>query len=760
MKEERKQTTKSILTRLSSMSLRTRLALVIILTANVPLIITGIIFLKQANGALEAQAITHLESNRDNKQAQVEDYFQLLHKLSVRKANDLSTMTAIKSLSDAISTLEDDLEIDEEKIERISTDMKQYYASGSSQNQALRPEQMPTSPFGLYAQYYYIKENQHPADERSQLNAGSDTSTYSTFHEQYHPQFRAFAKTYELSDLKLINSNGTTVYSVNKELDFGTNFLKGPYRNTHLAKAVAEALKRRNSNNPTIVDFEPYAPAGDAKRMFFVNPIIDNWGTHVGVLVFEVDDRQLNRILTQHTDGHQTESTYIAGPDGNLRASSTSAETQNHSNELIEQILQLTQEHDKGIINYPLENGDEIMATYSHIGVPTLDWHMITEVSSNEIKAPNNALTQLMYIANALTLAVGIMLATLISNGVIRLLGGEPRKLVDMVSTMANGDLSIATEKDCKPTGAVSALLQMKDKFTSVLKHIQQVSTSVNRGVGEIAQVTNDLSQRTHEQVSSIENTAHELQEITEISRRTAESAQQAQKLTERSSRHAKLSGEINQQATEAMQEIIQANDQIGQIITVINDIAFQTNLLALNAAVEAAHAGDQGKGFAVVASEVRNLAQRSATAAHEIRELIDNSNNKTLAGAELVKESATSLEKIINSATKVNQIVDDISDSSTRQSDQIASISAAVNAIEQLARRNSEVVVQTTATSKGMQQQAEQLSRQLAYFVIDDAPAYEKQDKSTTTPLDSPKEAADADPLEKLIHMKTGTYQ
>ncbi len=706
--------------RLSRIPLKIKLALIIILATNIPLVITGMTLLGLANEALDEQAIHYLEAIRDNKKSQIENYFSGLEKITVRKANNLSTTTAIKSLNDAVTMLEEDLEMDEEEIARIGKEMRAFYSDAVTASLQHGNAAPPKSDFGLYVQYYYINKNSNPFGEKGKLLASDDASTYSTIHEQYHPQLREIVKTFGLADLKFVNHDGLVLYSVNKELDFGTSLIDGPFSNTKLAAAVREALKSHDSSSPKLVDFSRYAPALGAPRLFLVDPVIDAWGKRIGVLVIEIDGQHIDAIMSAQSNNYQSERSFLIGVDQRLRSTLDAK-----AHPLLARItesgaIDAALKQKKGMISYTSEKFGEIFSTFAPIDVPMLDWRILTEVNSAEVKAPNHALTKHLIIGNVLTLLLAVVLARLVANRVINQLGDEPRHIVGLVSTMAKGDLTMAPPPGRKPTGAVAAMFRMRDRFTSILRHLQTASDTVARGAREIAQVTEDLSERTNEQVASIESTSRELTEITEIARQTSLSAQAARELTARSHKHANASGQLNQQTTQAMQEIIEANNEIKQIVGVIDDIAFQTNLLALNAAVEAAHAGDQGKGFAVVATEVRNLAQRSASAAQEIKVLIENSTAKTQNGEELVRNSASSLDKIVASATEINNIVSDISEQSQRQAEQIASASESVRAIETLARRNSEVVTQSTATSKQMEAQATNLKKQLGYFRID----------------------------------------
>ena len=234
---------------------------------------------------------------------------------------------------------------------------------------------------------------------------------------------------------------------------------------------------------------------------------------------------------------------------------------------------------------------------------------------------------------------------------------------------------------------------------------------------GQLSQGNDDLSQRTQEQAAALEQTAASMEEMTATVKQNADNARSANQLANGARAQADRGGTVVSEAVQAMQEINESSRKIADIISVIDEIAFQTNLLALNAAVEAARAGEQGRGFAVVATEVRTLAQRSASAAKEIKELIGDSVEKVRTGSELVDSSGKVLAEIVDSVKKVSDIVAEISAASEEQSTGIDQVNNAVTQMDETTQQNAALVEEAAAASKAMQQQAQQLIAQISFF-------------------------------------------
>jgi methyl-accepting chemotaxis protein len=263
-------------------------------------------------------------------------------------------------------------------------------------------------------------------------------------------------------------------------------------------------------------------------------------------------------------------------------------------------------------------------------------------------------------------------------------------------------------------------LNQLLDNMAEIIQQIKTSATDVHRGAEEISQGNANLSQRTEQQSSSLEETASSMEEMTSTVKQNADNAGQANQLAMAARDQAEKGGAVVAKAVRAMTDINDASTKIADIIGVIDEIAFQTNLLALNAAVEAARAGEQGRGFAVVASEVRSLAGRSATAAKEIKELIQDSVKKVEDGSVLVTQSGQTLEQIVSSVKKVSDIVAEIAAASREQSSGIEQVNRAVMQMDELTQQNAALVEQATAASQAMAEQARELNDMMGRYVTD----------------------------------------
>ena len=320
-----------------------------------------------------------------------------------------------------------------------------------------------------------------------------------------------------------------------------------------------------------------------------------------------------------------------------------------------------------------------------------------------------------------LALVLGFLLASLIARQLLRQLGGEPNTAVLVARAVAEGDLSTPiTLKKNDTQSLLASLKNMQQALARTVGEVRRGSDHVALASREIASGNQDLSGRTEQQASELEETAATMEQLGTTVRLNADNAVQASSLAQNASAVALRGGDVVGRVVETMKGINESSRKISDIISVIDAIAFQTNILALNAAVEAARAGEQGRGFAVVAGEVRNLAQRSAEAAKEIKGLIGASVNRVEEGSRLVDQAGSTMLEVVNAIRKVSDIVRDISAASSEQSSGVAQVGAAITRMDQGTQQNAALVEQSAAAAESLKQQAEQLVQAVSVFKID----------------------------------------
>ena len=348
-------------------------------------------------------------------------------------------------------------------------------------------------------------------------------------------------------------------------------------------------------------------------------------------------------------------------------------------------------------------------------------WWVITEVSDDEAMASQRRALWMLWGAMALAL---VLLAAGLLFTLRRGVSAPLQELTQAITLVAQGDLTqpFRSARRDEVGDLVREVEGMRQRFVGMLRQVHVAAHSIASASSQIAQGNGDLAERTENTANSLARSAQSIEEITHVVRQSADAAQQAHQLSASAVEVASRGGQVVGDVVATMDDINTSSRKIGDIIGVIDGIAFQTNILALNAAVEAARAGEQGRGFAVVAGEVRSLAQRSAEAAKEIKALISTSVGKVESGAQLVQNAGHTMQEIVSSVQRMGDIIGEISAAASEQAERISQVNQDVTQLDQMTQQNASLVEESAAASQSMRDQAVRLEDSVSVFKLPEA--------------------------------------
>ncbi|WP_413458243.1 methyl-accepting chemotaxis protein [Herbaspirillum huttiense] len=455
---------------------------------------------------------------------------------------------------------------------------------------------------------------------------------------------------------------------------------------------------------------KPYTDVATKKPMVsFTAPVMQN-GQRVGVVAAAMFLDGVSEVVRSI---HPTPASYaflvdrdglmLAHPDGQW----VNKPAKEWNAELTPERLQSLGSDDK-VSALALEGAVKLI---KGIPIKGTEWTLMLAMDKADVTAGMRNATRSALIALVLVALVAAGIMSLITTAVFLRLS-RVRRAMDSLSS-GNGDLTLRLAEDGKDelTQISRSFNQFVNQITGILQDVRRSSDTVKISSTEIASGNQDLSARTEQQAGALEETASAMEQLTSTVQQNSENARRANELAGNASKIAAQGGEVVGNVVSTMEAINASSRQIADIITVIDGIAFQTNILALNAAVEAARAGEQGRGFAVVASEVRSLAQRSAQAAKEIKQLIDNSVAKVADGGLLVAQAGQTMEQIVASIRDVSVIVSEIAHASSEQNGGIQEVNLAITHIDEGTQQNAALVEQAAAAAKSLQDEAHRLS-------------------------------------------------
>ncbi len=517
----------------------------------------------------------------------------------------------------------------------------------------------------------YIFKNSHPVGEKLKLMDAGDNSDYTYVHKMYHPLFKDFLERYGYYDIFLIDSKtGDIVYTVFKEDDFGENLLNGKYAKDNIADAFSGAKASDKPDFVKLVDLKAYAPSHGVAASFISSPIY-NRDMQIGVLVFQININQIDIIMQEKSGMGESGETYLVGEDLFMRSNSRFAENTVLKRKIDTEPVHAALGGKAGFTIMPNYSGIPVLSAYMPVGLEGVNWVLLSEIDEAEAFAPVYALRNWALIIGGVIAAIVATVLFLVTSQITRLLKG-------------------------------------------VISSLTESAEQVSSGAEQLSASSQSLAEGSSEQASSLEETSASMEEMASMTKQTADNSKEAAQLASLCNLTAESGNKSVNDMNVAMQAINGSSKKIGDIIKVIDGIAFQTNLLALNAAVEAARAGEHGKGFAVVAEEVRNLAQRSATAAKDTTVLIEDCVSKAGAGTKLSEKCKEVLTGIVTNVKKVGNLINEISTASSEQSGGIEQVCKAVQHMDQVTQQNAANAEETASASEEMSAQAQQMMEQI----------------------------------------------
>jgi methyl-accepting chemotaxis protein len=709
------------------MNIKTRLTIGALLLASIPVAVTGFtsgwIASHTGRDLLQQAAHKQLLSTLENKRAQVQTYFELIHQQASNFGSNSGTIDAFKLLQHAYPDHATQAGIGDLQSKR--KDLTDYYQTHLIEPYKKAEPGHSLTAEGLVAQlgdnalvlqHNYIVKNPHGEGEKLNLDASNDASLYSATHKQSHQLFRDFATQFGYEDIFLIDAtSGYVVYSVKKNLELGTSLKEGGFKDSGLAQVYRKAMEDKEKTTVSFVDFEAYAPAKGQPGAFLAYKI-SGFRRPIGGIVLQLSIDKLNAIMTNNQRWQEiglgrSGETYLVSSEGSLRSDSrffiedkagylASLAATGSSGQLIDKInirgtgiglhrietpsVEKALKGESGIDTITGYRGAEVISAYATLKVEGSDWAIISEVDTAEaLGAADQLLASLIKSSGLASLLVLLIALSLGFTGA-KILGNRFTTVANRMREIADGNGSLEERLSEKGNDELADISRNFNRFVSqIQKIIESVASSSNllsdraRDMNQGAEKSQSRIQKQSEQIGamsqSVNSICESIRQTAQHTQSAAETAQHARAEAEQGlvvvqdavAAFAEVSADIDHSA-EVINRVGEESDNIEQVLKVIDDISNQTNLLALNAAIEAARAGESGRGFAVVADEVRSLSRRIQEETSGIHEKVDALQQGTQEAINTMKASQQKAQQSGKLAERAGQALESITEANS----------------------------------------------------------------------------------------------
>lgn len=563
-----------------------------LLTAGIlPMTASSVFDISRMYNMAEDAARAEIASVIDLKEEMVETYFGTL----LSTARTLAINPVVSDATRAFAAAAGELDASEGAAGRSQSLRERYFYQQENTTGATATDLarwMKIDPVTEKLQRLYISDNPRKIGEKHLLMTAGDGSRYSSLHEMYHPFFKEYLEEFAFYDIFLFEpKQGRIVYSVFKELDYGTSFVDGPYSASAFGRAVQKIIGGQ-SDDLVFVDFEPYEPSYNQDASFLLAPLKDK-GQLIGIIAFQMPVDRINAIVNKEIAGFATAETFLIGSNGQLRSVPKNADNLVIGSSLSSDVITTALSRAAGLIAGNDHRGIPVIAGFEQVSLPGLDWKIILSVSDEEVMADAKASVRDALIGlgafSMLILACGYGLGVYLLRPV-QALGRDFHENV---------------------VGAMNALHEASKRSKIAAESMVATAEATSRQGSVVKENSVAAAQNVTIIAAAIDQMASSIQEIVEGVTKTSS-------LTDDASEKASV-------VTSSLQHLETATQRITGVVTLIKDIANKTNLLALNASIEAARAGDAGRGFAVVAEQVRKLASQTTSSTEEIGTEVDN---------------------------------------------------------------------------------------------------------------------------------------